>query len=105
MSRSHRIGQVKPVKVYRLLAAKTYEMHMFQVASLKLGLGNAVQGSHGASVGAGAGGESLAGAGSALSKKAVEDLLKRGTVALTMSLLLFTRKISLLIILRRVLDL
>ena len=41
-ARSHRIGQKKPVKVYRLLTRKTYEMHLFQVASMKLGLDYAV---------------------------------------------------------------
>lgn len=41
-ARAHRIGQTKSVKVYRLLTRKTYEMHLFQVASLKLGLDYAV---------------------------------------------------------------
>jgi len=42
MARAHRIGQTRPVRVYRLLTAKTYEMHMFHSASLKLGLDRAV---------------------------------------------------------------
>ena len=42
MARSHRIGQTRPVRVYRLLTAKTYEMHMFHSASMKLGLDRAV---------------------------------------------------------------
>lgn len=42
MARAHRIGQTKPVHVYRLLTAKTYEMHMFHSASMKLGLDRAV---------------------------------------------------------------
>jgi hypothetical protein len=42
MARAHRIGQTRPVKVYRLLTAKTYEMHMFHSASMKLGLDRAV---------------------------------------------------------------
>jgi hypothetical protein len=42
MARAHRIGQTKSVKIYRLLTAKTYEMHMFHSASLKLGLERAV---------------------------------------------------------------
>jgi len=42
MARAHRIGQTKSVRVYRLLTAKTYEMHMFHSASLKLGLDRAV---------------------------------------------------------------
>lgn len=28
MARAHRIGQTRAVRVYRLLTAKTYEMHM-----------------------------------------------------------------------------
>ena len=42
MARAHRIGQTKAVRVYRLLTAKTYEMHMFHSASMKLGLERAV---------------------------------------------------------------
>ena len=42
MARAHRIGQTKAVRVYRLLTAKTYEMHMFHSASMKLGLEQAV---------------------------------------------------------------
>ncbi|KAL7690284.1 putative chromodomain-helicase-DNA-binding protein [Plasmopara halstedii] len=43
-ARCHRIGQKKSVKIYRLLTAKTYELHMFHTASLKLGLDQAVLG-------------------------------------------------------------
>eukprot|EP00939_MAST-03C_sp_MAST-3C-sp1_P003578 g3578.t1 len=42
MSRCHRIGQDKQVVVYRLLARKSYEYGMFEAASLKLGLDQAV---------------------------------------------------------------
>mmetsp|Transcript_14219 Transcript_14219/g.29472 ORF Transcript_14219/g.29472 Transcript_14219/m.29472 type:complete len:2502 (-) Transcript_14219:1540-9045(-) len=42
MARAHRIGQERRVLIYRLLTAKTYEMHMFHSASLKLGLERAV---------------------------------------------------------------
>ncbi|KAL7473004.1 hypothetical protein ACHAXS_013390 [Conticribra weissflogii] len=42
MARAHRIGQTRSVRVYRLLTSKTYEMHMFHSASLKLGLDRAV---------------------------------------------------------------
>ena len=41
-ARAHRIGQTKPVKVYRLLTRKTYETMMFKAASIKLGLDYAV---------------------------------------------------------------
>lgn len=42
MARAHRIGQTRAVRVYRLITAKTYEMHMFHSASMKLGLERAV---------------------------------------------------------------
>ena len=41
-ARSHRIGQTKPVKIYRLLTRKTYENVLFQKASVKLGLDQAM---------------------------------------------------------------
>jgi chromodomain-helicase-DNA-binding protein 6 len=41
-ARCHRIGQTKSVKVYRLLSRKTYEMQMFHMSSLKMGLDQAV---------------------------------------------------------------
>jgi len=42
MARAHRIRQTKSVQVYCLLIAKTYEMHMFHSASMKLGIDRAV---------------------------------------------------------------
>jgi SNF2 family DNA or RNA helicase len=45
-ARCHRIGQTKPVTVYRLLCARTYEMKMCERASHKLALDRAVLGSH-----------------------------------------------------------
>ena len=42
MARAHRIGQTKAVSIYRFITAKTYEMHMFHTASMKLGLDRAV---------------------------------------------------------------
>jgi SNF2 family DNA or RNA helicase len=36
MARRHRIGQTSPVRVYRLLTEKTYEMHMFHNARMTL---------------------------------------------------------------------
>lgn len=41
-ARCHRIGQEKAVKVYRLLTRNTYERHMFERASQKLGLDQVV---------------------------------------------------------------
>jgi chromodomain-helicase-DNA-binding protein 7 len=41
-ARAHRIGQTKPVRVYRLITTKTYEAEMFAKSSKKLGLSTAV---------------------------------------------------------------
>ena len=41
-ARSHRIGQKKAVKIYRLICKNTYEREMFDKASKKLGLDKAV---------------------------------------------------------------
>ena len=38
----HRIGQMKSIKVYQLLTRKTYEMQMFHMSSLEMGLDQAV---------------------------------------------------------------
>jgi chromodomain-helicase-DNA-binding protein 7 len=43
-ARCHRIGQKKDVKVYRLITKSTYEVEMFERASKKLGLDQAVLG-------------------------------------------------------------
>jgi len=42
MARCHRIGQTKPVSVFRLLTSGTYESHMYDVATAKLDLDRAV---------------------------------------------------------------
>lgn len=42
MARCHRIGQLKPVMIYRLITRNTYEKEMFDRASLKLGLDKAI---------------------------------------------------------------
>lgn len=71
-ARCHRIGQQKAVKIYRLICRNTYEREMFDKASLKLGLDKAVLQSMNR-------GEKSTGAdGAALSKKDVEDLLRKG---------------------------
>lgn len=71
-ARCHRIGQQKMVKIYRLLCRNTYEREMFDKASLKLGLDKAILQSMNTS-------QSGKEAGSKqLSKKEIEDLLKKG---------------------------
>uniref|UniRef100_A0A674MVS8 Chromodomain helicase DNA binding protein 9 n=1 Tax=Takifugu rubripes TaxID=31033 RepID=A0A674MVS8_TAKRU len=67
-ARCHRIGQNKAVKVYRLITRNSYEREMFDRASLKLGLDKAVL-------------QSMSGRDNTqqqLSKREIEDLLKRG---------------------------
>ena len=68
-ARCHRIGQDKPVKVYRLLTRNSYERQMFDKASKKLGLDKAVLQSvnNGESEGS-----------AQLSKAEVEQLLRLG---------------------------
>lgn len=70
-ARCHRIGQNKAVKVYRLITRNSYEREMFDRASLKLGLDKAVLQSM-------SGRENSVGGIQQLSKKAIEDLLRRG---------------------------
>lgn len=45
MARCHRIGQTKPVTIYRLITRKSFESEMFERASRKLGLEQALLGS------------------------------------------------------------
>ena len=68
MARCHRIGQTKHVKVYRLLTRKTYEMQMFHMSSLKMGLDQAVL----------TGFESGSSGEGAMTKEEVERLLRHG---------------------------
>lgn len=42
IARAHRIGQTNEVKVFRLISKKTYESEMFERASIKLGLDQAI---------------------------------------------------------------
>lgn len=76
-ARCHRIGQQKMVKIYRLLCRNTYEREMFDKASLKLGLDKAIlqsmntQGKEGGNT-------------KQLSKKEIEDLLKKGAYGAVM---------------------
>lgn len=69
-ARCHRIGQKKSVKVYRLICRNTYEREMFDRASLKLGLDKAVLQSINAQR------SNLP--DNQLSKKEIEDLLRKG---------------------------
>lgn len=62
------------VKVYRLLCRNTYEREMFDKASLKLGLDKAVLQSMNTSQG----GKEVGGTNKQLTKKEIEDLLKKG---------------------------
>lgn len=77
MSRAHRIGQTRAVKIYRILTVKTYEMHMFHSASMKLGLDRAVLAHQRQQ-----GGEDVQGSSKKVSKesqaKEIDDLLKKG---------------------------
>lgn len=81
-ARCHRIGQSKMVKVYRLICRNTYEREMFDKASLKLGLDKAVLQSM--NTGQKAGTPGTADAGAPLSKKEVEELLRKGAYGAVM---------------------
>ena len=73
-ARVHRIGQQKSVKIYRLITRNTYEREMFDRASLKLGLDKAILQSMRNEDKFNA----AAGQNSQLTKKEIEDLLKKG---------------------------
>ncbi len=73
-ARCHRIGQEKMVKIYRLITRNTYEREMFDRASLKLGLDKAVL----QSMNTNQGGSKSAEKTNQLTKKEIEDLLKKG---------------------------
>lgn len=79
-ARCHRIGQKKSVKIYRLLTAKTYELHMFHKASLKLGLDQAVLGGikNDDPVAKLTGTVKASKANDRMSKEEIENLLKHG---------------------------
>lgn len=70
-ARCHRIGQTKDVRIYRLITSRTFEQEMFDRASKKLGLEQAVLGTFGA--------EDDDGKPTA---KEMEQLLKKGAYAL-----------------------
>lgn len=76
-ARCHRIGQQKMVKIYRLICRNTYEREMFDKASLKLGLDKAILQSMNTIQGKETGLKQL-------SKKEIEDLLKKGAYGAVM---------------------
>ena len=86
MARCHRIGQEKAVKIYRLVTRGTYEATMFQRASMKLGLDQAVLKKSGLDVASmGTDGSAAASESTALSslgKTEIESLLRNGAYAL-----------------------
>lgn len=65
MARAHRIGQDKVVQVYRLICSNTYEAELFERASRKLGLDQAVL-------------HTMEKDKSVLNKSEVESLLRKG---------------------------
>lgn len=78
-ARCHRIGQKKSVKIYRLLTSKTYELHMFHQASLKLGLDQAVLGGIRSKDATGLlSGSKTKNTAKGPSKEEIENLLKHG---------------------------
>jgi len=70
-ARCHRIGQTKDVMIYRLITSRTFEQEMFDRASKKLGLEQAVLGTFGQEDDDGK-----------PSSKEMEQLLKKGAYAL-----------------------
>jgi hypothetical protein len=69
-ARCHRIGQTKSVKIYRLITTNSFETEMFERASMKLGLEQAVMGDFGSK------------AKKAFSASELEGLLKKGAYGL-----------------------
>ena len=75
-ARCHRIGQTKPVMVYRLVTRKTYEYEMFRIAAKKLGIDAAFLSSRPGKA------SPVPGADNPECDENVEHLLKRGAYAL-----------------------
>ncbi|KAI9305451.1 P-loop containing nucleoside triphosphate hydrolase protein [Cunninghamella echinulata] len=74
-ARCHRIGQTKPVQIYRLICRNTYEKDMFDRAGMKLGLDKAVMQRSNMDSSVTGGSNSSK---NELNKKEIEDLLKKG---------------------------
>ncbi|KAL1920993.1 uncharacterized protein VTP21DRAFT_11628 [Calcarisporiella thermophila] len=79
-ARCHRIGQTKRVQTYRLICRNTYEKEMFDRAGLKLGLDKAVMQKMDidSSVPGSEDDSDVSKPLSSLSKKEIEELLKKG---------------------------
>ncbi|KAI9002707.1 SNF2 family N-terminal domain-containing protein [Gaertneriomyces semiglobifer] len=75
-SRVHRIGQKKPVQIYRLITRNTYERDMFDRASMKLGLDKAILQRMDGDVLDGL--DATGKPSSSMSKAEIEELLKKG---------------------------
>ncbi|KAI9244805.1 SNF2 family N-terminal domain-containing protein [Sporodiniella umbellata] len=78
-ARCHRIGQTKPVQVYRLICRNTYEKDMFDRAGMKLGLDKAVMQRMNSTKE-----EALSVSKNELNRKEIEDLLKKGAYGAVM---------------------
>ncbi|KAI9346673.1 SNF2 family N-terminal domain-containing protein [Pilaira anomala] len=88
-ARCHRIGQTKPVQVYRLICRNTYEKDMFDRAGMKLGLDKAVMQRMNSSSGqnqpsSSASEESSNMSKNELNRKEIEALLKKGAYGAVM---------------------
>lgn len=78
-ARCHRIGQTRTVRIYRLITRGTYEESMAKRANQKLGLEQAIIGSHDYGAGKTVGAEDPDNTTLKLSKaKEIEELLKHG---------------------------
>lgn len=80
IARAHRIGQTQEVKVFRLISKKTYESEMFERASKKLGLDQAIllAGNYAAKASEGIKSEDF----TKLKPEEIETLLKKGMIGL-----------------------
>ncbi|CAO0790446.1 unnamed protein product [Mucor circinelloides] len=86
-ARCHRIGQTKPVQVYRLICRNTYEKDMFDRAGMKLGLDKAVMQrmNNNANNNTPSPDEEAAHVSkNELNRKEIEDLLKKGAYGAVM---------------------
>ncbi|RCH89603.1 Chromodomain-helicase-DNA-binding protein, partial [Rhizopus stolonifer] len=77
-ARCHRIGQTKPVQVYRLICRNTYEKDMFDRAGMKLGLDKAVMQRMNSNTAQPSSKDTLPFSKNELERKEIEDLLKKG---------------------------